>query len=653
MIAFADRDIDMKNFIALLFILAANLYCFGQDKVALNKMCFNTGADEFGLRIIDGKYYLVSASVDTIQGSPYIDESIGKPFFDMYTVDECKLVPSELVSEEKGIKLLMSSEFHDGPISSGKNGQILFFTCNQYFDNYAGTLGIFYSTKGAKGWSKPVSLPINSFDYNVTHPYFSDAENKLYFCSDKPGGKGGMDIYSITYRFDEWFALKNIAAANSPLNETFPFAVDKKLYFTTDRNKSISGLDIYYLEPDSLASKGVSFNSDKDDLAIFFDNPTHGYFSSRRETEGLNDDVFEFTITVVEKEAVIEEAIEEAIEPVAVVQELPKEVVSTEDRSLINAQLEQLVPRLKALDESLVGSNAKGLSVDFIGLMQKASKNISIEINETYALQKPKVNEEISRISSEITALEQLVEEEIRKLTSIATEVPIVSSVENTTAANLLIDKTKIENILFETNKWEIPVNHQKDLSAVASLLKTNSTWIIKVSGHTDNIGGADLNMTLSKNRAESVKRYLVSQGVSNVRIEVEHFGLTRPLSSNDSEEGRHQNRRVELHIRSTLESSNSIIWEELGDDAINYRVQILSTSKKVNMEDKDLNGLPRVEEIIENNSYKYFAGKTSSLDVAKKNQEILQQAGFKGAFIVAFEGSERITIKDALSKQK
>ena len=206
---------------------------------------------------------------------------------------------------------------------------------------------------------------------------------------------------------------------------------------------------------------------------------------------------------------------------------------------------------------------------------------------------------------------------------------------------------------MFETNKWEIPVNHQKDLSAVASLLKTNNTWIIKVSGHTDNIGGADLNMTLSKNRAESVKRYLVSQGVSNVRIEVEHFGLTRPLSSNDSEEGRHQNRRVELHIRSTLESSNSIIWEELGDEAVNYRVQILSTSKKVNMEDKDLNGLPRVEEIIENNSYKYFAGKTSSLDVAKKNQEILQQAGFKGAFIVAFDGSERITIKDALSKQK
>ena len=643
----------MKNFIALLFILAANLYCSGQDKVALNKMCFNTGSDEFGLRIIDGKYYLVSASVDTIQGSPYIDESIGKPFFDMYTVDECKLVPSELVSEEKGIKLLMSSEFHDGPISSGKNGQILFFTCNQYFDNYAGTLGIFYSTKGAKGWSKPVSLPINSFDYNVTHPYFSDGENKLYFCSDKPGGKGGMDVYSITYRFDEWFALKNIAAANSPLNETFPFAVDKKLYFTTDRNKSISGLDIYYLEPDSLASKGVSFNSDKDDLSIFFDNPTHGYFSSRRETGGLNDDVFEFTITVVEKEAVIEEAMEATIDPLAVVQELPKEVVSVEDRSLINAQLEQLVPRLEALDQSLVGPKAKGLSVDFIGLMQKASKNISKEINDTYALQKPKVNQEIERISSEITTLEQLVEEEIRKLNPIATEVPVISSVENTIGANLLIDKTNVENILFVTNKWEIPAVHQKELSAVAALLKTNDTWKIKVSGHTDNVGGADMNMTLSRNRAESVKRYLVSQGVPSARIEVEYFGLTRPVTSNDSEQGRMQNRRVELDIRSSLESSNSIIWEELGDEAVNYKVQILSTSKKLNMKDRDLNGLPRVEELIENNSYKYFAGKTSSLNVAKKNQEILQQAGFKGAFIVAFEGSERITVKDALSKQK
>ncbi len=645
----ADRYFDMKNFIVLLIILTANLFCFGQEKVALNKMCYNTGSDEFGLRLIDGKFYLVSASVDSIEGGPFIDESIGKPFFDMYTVDQCKLVPSELVSEEKGIKLLMSSEFHDGPISSGKNGQILFFTCNQFFDNYAGTLGIFYSTKGPKGWTKPVSLPVNSLDYNVTHPYYSDAENKLYFCSDRPGGKGGMDLYSITFRFEEWFGLKNIAAANSPSNETFPFAIDKKLYFTTDRNKDISGLDIYYLESDSLAPKGISFNSDKDDLSIFFDNPTHGYFSSRRETAGLNDDVYEFTITLEDKTT----DIKNVIDTPSVVQDLPKVVELVDDKSIIHAELDLLVPRLNSLNESLISPRAKGLSVDFIALMQKASTNISTEINDTYALRNPKLNEEISRISSEITALEQLVEEEIKKLSSTATEVSNVSSVENTAAANLLIDKTKLENILFATNKWEIPAYHQKELSAVASLLKTNNTWIIKVSGHTDSIGGADFNMTLSKNRAGSVKRYLVSQGVSSGRIYVEYFGLTRPVSPNNTEEGRLQNRRVELHIQSTSESSNSIIWEELGDEAVNYKVQVLSSSKKVNLEDSDFKGLLHVEEIIENNSYKYLVGKTSSLELAKKNQDILEQLGFKGAFIVAFEGTERITIKDALNKQK
>lgn len=645
----ADRYFDMKNFIVLLIILTANIFCFGQEKVALNKMCYNTGSDEFGLRLIDGKFYLVSASVDSIEGGPFIDESIGKPFFDMYTVDQCKLVPSELVSEEKGIKLLMSSEFHDGPISSGKNGQILFFTCNQFFDNYAGTLGIFYSTKGPKGWTKPVSLPVNSLDYNVTHPYYSDAENKLYFCSDRPGGKGGMDLYSITFRFEEWFGLKNIAAANSPSNETFPFAIDKKLYFTTDRNKDISGLDIYYLESDSLAPKGISFNSDKDDLSIFFDNPTHGYFSSRRETAGLNDDVYEFTITLEDKTT----DIKTVIDTPSVVQELPKVGELVDDKSIIHAELDLLVPRLNSLNESLISPKAKGLSVDFIALMQKASTNINTEINDTYALQNPKLNEEISRISSEITALEQLVEEEIKKLSSTATEVSNVSSVENTTAANLLIDKTKLENILFATNKWEIPAYHQKELSAVASLLRTNNTWIIKVSGHTDSIGGADFNMTLSKNRAGSVKRYLVSQGVSSGRIYVEYFGLTRPVSPNNTEEGRLQNRRVELHIQSISESSNSIIWEELGDEAVNYKVQVLSSSKKVNLEDGDFKGLLHVEEIIENNSYKYLVGKTSSLELAKKNQDILEQLGFKGAFIVAFEGTERITIKDALSKQK
>jgi outer membrane protein OmpA-like peptidoglycan-associated protein len=458
-----------------------------------------------------------------------------------------------------------------------------------------------------------------------------------------------MDVYSITFRFEEWFGLKNIAAANSPLNETFPFAIDKKLYFTTDRNKATSGLDIYYLESDSLAPKGISFNSDKDDLSIFFDNSTHGYFSSRRETAGLNDDVYEFTITLENKEADIKTVTETS----PVVLELPMASGQADDKSLIHAQLDLLVPRLKSLNESLASPRAKGLSVDFIALMQKASKNISKEINDTYALQNPKLNEEISRISSEIAALEQLVEEEIRKLNSTATDVPIVSSVENTTAANLLIDKSKVENILFATNKSEIPSNQQKELSVVVSLLKTNNSWKIKVSGHTDNVGGTDFNMTLSKNRAESVKRYLISQGVSNNRIQVEYFGLTRPLASNDTEEGRFQNRRVELDIRSDMESFNSIIWEELSDQAVNFKVQILSSPVIVSKGASDFKGLPRIEEIVLNNSYKYFAGKTSSLDLAKKNQEILEQAGFKGAFIVAFEGSERITIKEASEKLK
>jgi hypothetical protein len=145
----------------------------------------------------------------------------------------------------------------------------------------------------------------------------------------------------------------------------------------------------------------------------------------------------------------------------------------------------------------------------------------------------------------------------------------------------------------------------------------------------------------------------LVSQGVSSGRIDVEYFGLTRPLASNDAEEGRLQNRRVELEIRSNLETYSTIVWEDLSDEAINFKVQILSSSKKVNNGALELNGIPRLEEIIQNNSYKYLVGKTSSLDLAKKNQDILLKAGFKGAFVVAFEGSKPITIKDALSKQK
>jgi outer membrane protein OmpA-like peptidoglycan-associated protein len=71
----------------------------------------------------------------------------------------------------------------------------------------------------------------------------------------------------------------------------------------------------------------------------------------------------------------------------------------------------------------------------------------------------------------------------------------------------------------------------------------------VSINGHTDNVSGAEFNQTLSENRAKAVYDYLVSKGVDSSRLTYKGYGLTKPLASNDTEEGRAKNRRTEFVI--------------------------------------------------------------------------------------------------------
>ncbi|MCS6790495.1 MAG: DUF5723 family protein [Bacteroidia bacterium] len=104
-------------------------------------------------------------------------------------------------------------------------------------------------------------------------------------------------------------------------------------------------------------------------------------------------------------------------------------------------------------------------------------------------------------------------------------------------------------NLEFETAKAIIRERSKPYLDTLAMLLIDNPKYRLKISGHTDNQGGLEYNMRLSKSRAEAVRDYLVSQGVSADRFVVEYFGPLRPIASNATPEGRARNRRVEMKI--------------------------------------------------------------------------------------------------------
>ncbi|MCX8111798.1 MAG: OmpA family protein [Bacteroidia bacterium] len=104
-------------------------------------------------------------------------------------------------------------------------------------------------------------------------------------------------------------------------------------------------------------------------------------------------------------------------------------------------------------------------------------------------------------------------------------------------------------NLEFETAKAIIRPRSLPYLDTLAMLLIDNPTYKLKISGHTDNQGTLEYNMKLSKARAEAVRNYLVSQGVSADRFIVEYFGPLRPIASNATPQGRARNRRVEMKV--------------------------------------------------------------------------------------------------------
>ena len=109
--------------------------------------------------------------------------------------------------------------------------------------------------------------------------------------------------------------------------------------------------------------------------------------------------------------------------------------------------------------------------------------------------------------------------------------------------------KTAFDNLEFRTAK-DIILNESKpSLEELSAVLIERPTWVLEISGHTDNVGDEDKNMVLSKKRAESVKRFLTSHGVDETHLIIKFFGETTPIADNNTAEGRQKNRRVEMKI--------------------------------------------------------------------------------------------------------
>jgi len=127
------------------------------------------------------------------------------------------------------------------------------------------------------------------------------------------------------------------------------------------------------------------------------------------------------------------------------------------------------------------------------------------------------------------------------KKDSITIQVPV------TTIDSLALKPLVLKNVNFQTNSSGILPGSFAELDSLVEHLREKQNMDIVITGHTDNVGDEAANLQLSKNRAKAVADYLIEKGINGERIKHEGYGSSRPLSGNETEEGRARNRRVEF----------------------------------------------------------------------------------------------------------
>lgn len=112
--------------------------------------------------------------------------------------------------------------------------------------------------------------------------------------------------------------------------------------------------------------------------------------------------------------------------------------------------------------------------------------------------------------------------------------------------------KVVLKNVFFDTNKFDLKTESFPELDKLVAFMKANNGISIEISGHTDSTGDKVKNKTLSENRAKSVYDFLVGKNIPAERLRFVGYGDAKPVSTNDTEEGRALNRRTEFLITNT-----------------------------------------------------------------------------------------------------
>jgi len=414
----------------------------------------------------------------------------------------------------------VNSTDNEGAQCISQDGRIMFYTaCNR--NDGGGRCDLYMCVNKSGRWSKPRNLgsAVNSGAWEG-QPTFSIDGRTLYFVSNRKGGHGGMDIWKTTFDGGQWTAPENLGPEiNTEFDEMSPFIHfdDHTLYFSSNRPEGMGGMDLFVAKRDDNGrwtqptNLGYPINTEGDDnnLIVSADGRT-AIFASQRDGGQGKMDLYSFELPVESR---------------------PTVAICFKGR-VSNAKDGQPVASDIRIIDLANGTTVANTSSD--------SKNglyiVSLPAGKDYAFHVT-ANGFLFH-SQNVERNNENGNEQWQPVTVDIALHPIESG-----------ERIALRNVFFETGRWEILPESEYELAKVVDLLTKNPTLKIELGGHTDNVGRPEANQRLSEQRAKAVYDYLINKGIPSNRLSYKGYGETQPVATNDTDEGRRENRRTEIKV--------------------------------------------------------------------------------------------------------
>lgn len=424
----------------------------------------------------------------------------------------------------ESVKGALNTNGNEGAQTLSSDGKWLFFTGCGRADGQ-GSCDIYFSRSTAKGWSTPINLdyPINTPFFDG-QPSFSANGKTLFFISNRQGGVGGMDIWYcniVGFKpdgipiFSQPENLGKVVNSSDDENSPFIHPDGKTLYYSSNGLIGMGQMDLYLTRQDSMnqwsepLNFGYPTNTTGDEIGFVLNaKGDRGYFASDRYNNGNNGkDIYSF--------------------------EMPQSLRPTpasylKGRVFDDSSKDQMVANFELLNlanGSLTVNSTTNYKGEFL-ICLPTGINYALNVSAPgYLFFSQNIN-----LTEPNSADHPLIADIYLK--------PIVKD------ATIILD-----NIFFNTNSSDLLPESIVELKKLLTFLQNNSNVRVELSGHTDNIGGEAFNNSLSQRRADAVKSYLTQNGIITTRIVTIGFGYAKPITTNDTSEGRARNRRTEMKV--------------------------------------------------------------------------------------------------------